>query len=88
MRYRISYDDKVLKQLRKMEKKTSQKIISWIETNLEGSESPREKGKALTGPMTGIWRYRVGDFRLLARIKDDELIILVIEIRNRKNVYD
>ena len=88
MRYRVIYEERALKQLRKMERKISEKIILWIEKNLNGCESPRSKGKALSGTLTGMWRYRIGDHRILAEIKDGELIILVIEVRNRKNVYD
>jgi len=88
MKYHLIISEKAVKQLKKLDKITSEIIISWIEKNLDGSESPRSKGKALTGSLTGTWRYRVGDYRVLAEINDGELIILVVEIRNRKNVYD
>lgn len=50
-------------------------------------DNPRLTGKALQGKLSGLWRYRVGDFRLLCRIEDNELIILVIEIGHRKEIY-
>jgi len=88
MMYEVSYEELALKQLRKMDRKTSERIISWIDKNLNGCENPRKKGKALTGSLTGIWRYRVGDYRVLAEIRDGELIVLVIDVGNRKNIYE
>ena len=71
-----------------MEKRASERIIKWIDKNLDGCENPRKKGKALAGSLSGMWRYRIGDHRVLAEIKDGELIILVIEVGDRKNVYE
>ncbi|MCL2786632.1 MAG: type II toxin-antitoxin system RelE/ParE family toxin [Methanomassiliicoccaceae archaeon] len=88
MKYKVSYEELALKQLRKMEKRISERIITWIDKNLDGCENPRKKGKALTGSLAGIWRYRVGNHRVLAEIKDGELVILVIDVGDRKNVYE
>lgn len=51
-------------------------------------ENPRVLGKPLSGNMDGLWRYRVGDYRILAKIEDDTFIVLVIHVGHRKNVYD
>lgn len=50
-------------------------------------ENPRSRGKRLVGNLTGFWRYRVADYRLICQIKDDQLIIIVVEIGHRKNIY-
>jgi mRNA interferase RelE/StbE len=50
-------------------------------------ENPRERGKPLAGNLKNFWRYRTGDYRILAEILDTELLILVVEISNRKYVY-
>ena len=71
-----------------MDWKSQAAIVSWIDKNLEGCENPRAKGKALSGNLKGIWSYRVGEFRILADIEDDRLIILLVSIGNRRNVYD
>ena len=50
-------------------------------------ENPRNNGKALTGQLGGLWRYRVGDYRIICDIKDEELYVLVVKIGNRRDVY-
>ena len=50
-------------------------------------EDPHNSGKALKGPLGGLWRYRVGDYRIICEIRDGELCILVLELGNRKAVY-
>ena len=62
-------------------------IMAWISKNLVDCEDPYLHGKALQGDLKGKWRYRVGDYRLLALIEDDKVIITVIEIGHRKDVY-
>jgi mRNA interferase RelE/StbE len=62
-------------------------IVSWIEKNLVGTDDPRRTGKALTGDLAGVWRYRVGDFRIFAKIEDEQLVILILDFRNRRNAY-
>lgn len=77
----------MLKQLKKLDKSTVALIIGWIEKNLIGCDNPRAHGKGLIGNISGQWRYRVGDYRILAEIKDKEIIILVWDIEHRSNVY-
>lgn len=84
MRYEIFYTEDARKALKKMDAATSGTIISWIEKNLAGTDNPRRNGKALTGDLAGLWRYRVGDFRLFAKIEDGRLVILVLDVRNRR----
>lgn len=65
-----------------------QKRIKAFTQEIENLENPRSKGKALTGDLKGFWRYRIGDYRLVCEILDNELIIYTIKISHRKNVYD
>lgn len=62
--------------------------MGWIEKNLVGCPDPRVHGKPLSSNRAGEWRYRVGDYRIIADIKDQELIILVIAIGHRRDVYE
>jgi mRNA interferase RelE/StbE len=63
------------------------RVESFID-RLGQTENPRSSGKALRGEKyKGLWRYRLGDYRLIAQIKDNELIILVLEIDHRKDIY-
>ena len=63
-------------------------IIAWIRRNLEGCSNPRLHGKGLTANRSGQWRYRVNDYRLIAGIQDDVVVILIVRIAHRREVYD
>ena len=88
MKYRVELTDRVIKQLKILDKHTSALIIGWIEKNLEGCENPRVHGKGLTANRTGQWRYRIGDYRLICEIKDEEVLILVLEVGHRREIYN
>ena len=62
-------------------------LTNWMRKNLEGCEDPRAHGKGLSANRAGQWRYRVGDYRLLAELHDGELLILMIRIAHRSEVY-
>ena len=80
MRYTVEYTSKALKSLKKLDKPVLLMIKSWIEKNLIGTTEPRRHGKGLTSNRSGQWRYRVGDYRIIADIEDEKLIILVVEV--------
>ena len=86
-RYTVDYSKAAFKALLKMDRSVSRMIYGWINRNLEGSTDPRIHGKALTGNLSGLWRYRVGDYRLIAEIRDDRLVILMLEVGHRSGVY-
>ena len=78
MKYRVLFTEGAKNELKKLDRHTAALIIGWIEKNLEGCENPRAKGKGLTANRSGQWRYRVGDYRILAEIEDDKIIIMII----------
>ena len=78
--YRVLFTDAAKKKLKKLDKNTAKLILAWIRKNLEGCSDPRAYGKALRADRQGQWRYRIGDYRLLAEIEDDKIIILIINI--------
>lgn len=85
--YRVELSENAIKSFKKMNKQISTMLFAWITKNLEGCENPRILGKGLVSDKKGIWRYRVGDYRLLAHIYDDRLIILVVDAGHRKDIY-
>lgn len=85
--YEVIYSESVKKQLKKLDKQTARIIKNWIEKNLINTIDPRTKGKPLKGNLKGIWRYRVGDYRIFATIEDDRLVIFLFDIGHRKEVY-
>lgn len=88
MNYKVVLTDKAKKQLKKMDKYVAGLIIGWLEKNIEGCENPRVQGKGLVEDKSGKWRYRIGDYRAICEIKDDEIIVLVLEVGHRRSVYD
>ena len=87
MRYHVEFSQRALKDIKKLDKSTAALILGWIRKNLEGCENPRIHGKGLTANHSGEWRYRVGDYRLLAEIQDGKLIILMLTVGHRSEVY-
>ena len=87
MIYELKYEAKAVRQIRKLDPATRKLIKSWIEKNLLNTIDPRQHGKALTGTLGQYWRYRVGDYRILAEINDTEVVIIIIEIGHRREIY-
>ncbi|EAA9297779.1 TPA: type II toxin-antitoxin system RelE/ParE family toxin [Salmonella enterica] len=88
MVWTINYSDRALKSLRKMDKQTARRIVDFMDLRIAVAADPRQSGKPLKGELGEFWRYRVGDYRILCEIRDDELIILVATIGHRREVYD
>lgn len=86
--YKVEFAKKAVKILQKLDPTISRAIVSWIKKNLEGCDNPRQYGKALKGTLSSCWRYRVGDYRIIASIEDKKLIIVVITVGHRKEVYN
>lgn len=84
---RFVYVTKANKQFRKLDAVTQKRVKNYT-SELQTLENPRSRGSALVGNLAGLWRYRVGDYRLICHINDDELVILCLEIAHRNKVYD
>ena len=88
MKYKVVFSVMARKQLKKLDKHISALILGWIEKNLEECDNPRQHGKGLTGDKSGQWRYRIGDYRIICEILDEEIQILVLEVGHRKKIYE
>ena len=88
MKYKVEFTQTALKDLKKMDRHTAALILGWVRKNLENCENPRLHVKGLTANRTGQWRYRVGNYRLLAEIEDSKITILIINIGHRRDIYD
>ena len=73
--------------LRKIDPQISRRIRKVLAA-IESLEDPRVRGKALTGPLCGLWRYRVGDYRIVCDLVDSQLVVLVIDIDHRSSIYE
>lgn len=87
MIFHVEFSKPAKKEFSKLDRFTQRIIFNWITKNLEGTENPRIHGKPLVGDKAGQWRYRIGDYRILALIEDDRLIILVLTIGHRREIY-
>lgn len=87
MAWRIELSETANKQLAKLDKTEARRITKFLRERLVASDNPRIVGKALSGPLGGLWRYRVGDYRLICEIQDGVLCVLVLKIGNRREVY-
>lgn len=87
MDWKVEFTDAALKTLKKLDRKTAAMIIGFIEKNLTGQINPRTLGKPLVGNHRGKWRYRIGGFRLLCKIEDHHITIVVVQVGDRKEIY-
>ena len=88
MKYKVEYTKQAVKQLKKLDKPTAALIIGWIEKNLVDCENPRQYGKGLVANHRGEWRYRIGNYRLIADIQDEKIVILIMSIGHRREIYE
>jgi mRNA interferase RelE/StbE len=83
----IDYADTARRSLRKLDRQTAKRIADFLDRRIALSENPRQIGDALAGKLTGYWKYRVGDYRIICDIQDQRVTVLVLEIGNRRDVY-
>ena len=83
----IEYAKSARDQLKKLDKPAARRIVDYMEQRIAPLENPRSVGKALQGPLGELWRYRVGDFRIICDIQDKKLTILVLQVGNRKDIH-
>ena len=83
----IEYTASARTQLRKLDKQMARRIVDYMTERVAGLEDPRNLGKALTGPLGELWRYRIGNCRVICDIQDDALLVLVVRVGSRDKVY-
>lgn len=88
MNYKVEYSKTAKKQIKKLDNYTKVMLMNWITKNLVHCDDPRKYGKALRGNLKNQWRYRVGNYRILCEIEDDRLIILIISVGHRRDIYE
>jgi len=86
--WKIEFDDRARRELRKLDFAIQRDILNYLRERIAGAENPREFGKPLRMNLAGLWRYRVGDYRLICRIEENRLVVLVLKIGHRRDVYE
>jgi mRNA interferase RelE/StbE len=84
----IEWDDRARKELRKLDPYIQKEILNYLRTRIEGSENPRIFGEGLSENKAGLWRYRIRDYRLICRLEDHTLVVFVLGVGHRKEVYE
>ena len=88
MAWKIEFEESALKELKKFDRPIAKRIVEFLEYRLAVLDDPRSLGGALTGSQLGeFWKYRVGDYRIIAKIEDHIMRILVLRVGNRRDVY-
>jgi mRNA interferase RelE/StbE len=85
--WRIEITRTATKQIAKLDHRTQEVILKFLRERLSPTDNPRQWGRELQGEKRGLWRYRVGDYRLICDIQDERVTILVLELGHRKDVY-
>jgi mRNA interferase RelE/StbE len=85
--WQIDFTPEAEKQLSKIDRPSAKRIINFLSERIAPAEDPRIAGKALKGVLREFWRYRVGNYRIICKIEDERLLILVVRVAHRSDVY-
>lgn len=88
MTWIVEFDHTAAKELRKLDRQAQQEILYYLRKRIATDEDPRRFGKPLARDMAGLWRYRVRDYRMICHIADKRLIVLVLRVGHRKDIYE
>jgi mRNA interferase RelE/StbE len=83
----VSFEPRALSELKKLDRSAQQRVVRFLHERIAGNHDPRGFGKPLTGDKVGLWRYRIGMYRIVCRIDDEHRAVLVLRIAHRKDVY-
>lgn len=86
--WKVEWDDRARKELRKLDQQLQKDILKYLRERITAKDNPRRFGKSLCHNKYGLWRYRVQNVRIICKIEDEEFIVLVVKVGNRKNVYN
>ena len=88
MAWQIEFDESAKKELAKLDRQVARRLFDFLKNRVLNLRDPRSVGQALRGSTLGeFWKYRVGDFRIIASIQDDRMIVLVLRVGNRSDIY-
>lgn len=87
MNWVYRFDERALKELKKLGSQAQRDILTYLDERVAGKGDPQRFGKRLKADLAGLWRYRVGDYRILCQIRNHELLVLVVAVGHRKDIY-
>lgn len=87
MAWKIEYTTVAVRSMKRLDRQAAKRIDAYLHERVAMTGDPRKLGAALTGSRSGSWRYRIGDYRAICKIEDDRIVILVLEVGHRREVY-
>lgn len=88
MNWAYEFEAEALRELRRLDHEARQRIIHYLDTRVAGRSDPRRFGQPLRGDLHGLWRWRVGDYRLIGRVQESIVLVQIVRVGHRKDVYD
>ena len=85
-RWSVETTDQFAREFNKLDRAVQGRVLAYLH-DVEGLDDPRQRGKGLTANHAGVWRYRVGDYRILAQFIDNTLTVLALRVDHRRDVY-
>lgn len=87
MKFALETSARFDRQFKKLPPSVQSSIVAYLKKNVEETTDPRACGKGLSGKLSGLWRYRVGDYRVICAIEESRLIVLALEVGHRRMIY-
>lgn len=87
MAWTVEVSEFAERQLRKLDRPVQKRLLDWLDDRIEGCKNPRHFGEPLKDDLARLWRYRVGDYRIICEIQDDRLVVLAFAVGHRREVY-
>lgn len=87
MAWTVEISDFAERQLRKLDRPAQKRLLDWLDDRIGGCKNPRHFGEPLRGNLAGLWRYRVGDYRIICEIQDEQIVVLALAVGHRREVY-
>lgn len=88
MSWVYQFEDRALRELKRLGKTDQERVLRYLKQRVVASGDPKAFGKSLRHQLAGLWRYRIGDVRMICRIEDARLVVLVVKVGHRRDVYD
>lgn len=87
MAWTVEVSDFAERHLRKLDRPVHKRLLDWLDDRIEGCKNPRHFGEPLKGDLASLWRYRVGDYRIICEIQDERLVVLALAVGHRREIY-
>ncbi|MCU7929096.1 MAG: type II toxin-antitoxin system RelE/ParE family toxin [Candidatus Thiodiazotropha sp. (ex Dulcina madagascariensis)] len=87
MTWNVEWDDRARRELRQLDRQVQRTILRYFSERIATDDDPCRFGKPLRHELQGLWRYRIGDYRAICQIENDKLVVLVLAVNHRRQVY-